>query len=75
MAKEDQSLVPEGEGLLSGGPVLMIVLSIGADSKFAWVPPVLDAVGNETHGRLDYGFQLKVDRRKGRKVPCRCLNT
>ena len=52
MEKEDQGLVPEGEGLLSGGPGLMIVVSIGTDSKFAWVDPVRDAIRNETRGRL-----------------------
>ena len=58
MEKEDQGLVPEGEGLLSGGLVLMIVLSFecrsfGTDSNFAWVdPPFRDTVRNESRGRL-----------------------
>ncbi len=52
MEKEDQSLVPKGEGQLSGGPVLIIVVSIGMDSKCAWVAPVRNAVRNETRGRL-----------------------
>ena len=75
MEKEDQSLVPEGEGLLSGGPVLMIVFSFGTDSKFAWVAPRSRCCWQRAPRSLGGLLRLKVDCHEGRKVPCRCLNT